>query len=185
MFRKILDTATIVALVLSIAALLSAGGVQLGGNYNGSTSHTFSKFDAAGGFSVEGTTVISSSTAFTATSLSVSGLSSIVGLTNSSGTMLGGGTAITKDGCANKSQTIASLAANTTSTFDIVLSGVSTSSNQVYFLGVATSTYTGNLLFLPRPTSTAGYLTVYVYNPTSSPAMAVTTTTFSACYLQF
>jgi len=47
----------ILALVIAVIALVQGGGSQFGA-WTGETSHTSSKFDAVGGFAVDGTTVI-------------------------------------------------------------------------------------------------------------------------------
>jgi len=125
MFRKILDTVNVVALVAILGTLLIGGGTSLGGNYNGSTSHTYSKFDAAGGFSVDGTTVITSSTVATFTGLTVSGpvsgiststLSSlnVVNMTSTGNTVISGTLTIT--GAATTTRTNGNTLYNSTST---------------------------------------------------------------------
>lgn len=168
MLRKILDTVAVLALIGVLLLAWEAGGTPL----LGGTSHTASQFDAAGGFAVNGTAVITSALGGVFTSL-----------TNSGSEAIGGGTPIVKIQCASTTQNIASTIENATTTFDIALAGVSTSSNQAFWIGNATTTAGSKMLaYTVNPTSTAGFATVTL-RPLGG--TYVGQSVFSVCYAQF
>jgi len=95
-----------------------------------------------------------------------------------------GGSAITKIKCATTSLSVGSVAIATgTTAFDIALTGVSTSSNQAYFVGIASSG-AQTIKLTANPTSTAGYLTVQVQN-VGLTVWGGSTSTYSVCFMQF
>ena len=112
----------------------------------------------------------------------------VAGIRNSSGTSIGGGTNLTSARCATTIRLIPAIGTGATTTISFSLTGISTSSNQVYFFGHNTST-TGFHHLVPIgyiASSTANGMDVTLWNPTSTAvAIGVSSTTFSLCYLQF
>lgn len=184
MTRKTLEIVGLIGGGLFLLAVIlgAFSGGKFGATWAGGTSHTNSKFDAVGGFSVNGTDVITSSTAGIFTSITNSGASSITGNETITGSLkVGGGTPVVKIACATSSQSLASLATNASTTFDVALTGAATSSNQVYSVGNATTT-AQKLLYAANPTSTPGFVTVHIRNDGAAYAGD---SVFSVCYTQF
>ena len=131
-----------------------------------------------------------SSTAGRDGSISISGDLTVTGITNSSGTSIGGGTNATLMRCTTTSKSLPAIDSGATTTVSFSLTGVSTSSNQVYWFGHNTSSAGFATLAVGGfiPSSTANGMDVTLFNPSSTlntTFAAKGTSTFSLCYLQF
>lgn len=174
---KILKWGVPILLLVLVIKTFTGGGTILGATWAGGASHTNSKFDAVGGFSVNGTDVITSSTAAVFTSITNSGA-----ISNTGSLTLGGGTAVTKISCASAIRNVGSMALNATTTFDFALTGVATSSNQTYSVGIATSS-AQYISATAQPTSTAGFVTILLKN--NGATWNVASSSYSVCLTQF
>ena len=107
----------------------------------------------------------------------------VTGITNSSGTSIGSGTNLTKATCGTNAIPVGAIASLGTTTVDVSVAGATSSQNQVYFAGVASST-AGKLTVTANATATTGVVSLWILNNGVSWA-GTATTTFSACYIQF
>lgn len=167
------------ALALVLIGFLFFGGssTKLGGTTN------YDQLDTTDGYSVDGTSVINGSGVWTgaissANTVALTGTFSVA----NTFTLGSGGTVNTKDICATTSISVGSLVSNATGTFSMALPGATSSLNQSYYGGIATSgAQMVDLSFFPS--STTGYVQATVQNLGGTWSGA--TSTYSACYRQF
>lgn len=111
----------------------------------------------------------------------ITGQLTVAGTYNSSGTTTGAGTTIVKRVCSSTTVNPPSMGPLATSTWDVPLTGATTSLNQAFSWGFATSSqiYIGSI----APASTTGVVTLTYQN--MGTIINITTTTLNVCYDQF
>ena len=181
MTNKILSYSSVAiqTITLILVAMFVFGGssASLAGTTN------YDQLDTTDGYSVDGTSVINGSGVWTGTITSANtvALTGTFSVANTF-TLGSGGTANTKDVCATTSTSVGSLVSNATGTFSMALTGATSSQNQSYYGGVATSgAQMVDLSF--SPSSTTGFVQVLVHNLGGTWSGA--TSTYSVCYRQF
>ena len=112
-----------------------------------------------------------------------------IDVTNVSSTNFSIGTGVNMTGfvCSTATKVIASVATTATTSIGFTLTGVNTSSNQVYLWGQATSTPgIVDLQFVSAiPSSTENNVDVFVRNISGAAFNPVTNITFRLCFIQF
>lgn len=85
--------------------------------------------------------------------------------------------------CGTATVNPANLEAEAFENFAVTVTGVSNTANQVYFGGLATSTLPG--VFFTAKASGTTVIMLQIHSASGTAATNITTTTASACYLQF
>lgn len=98
------------------------------------------------------------------------------------GLTLGNGTIIKKSNCGTATWNPASLVTSTSAGIDITVTGATIASNQVYFVGLGTSTL--GMTLSGNASGTAGIITAVLVN-NSGATRDLGTSTAKACFLQF